>query len=58
MAHLTREEIEEIEQQVDRAFVKATGKTWREGDSPPPDTLESIAADYPSLFIKEKGASK
>lgn len=56
--HLTRTELEEIEQAVDKAFLKHTGRTWREGDSPPPDTLESIAQDYPSLFIKEKGDSQ
>jgi hypothetical protein len=50
--HLTREEIEEIEQQVDKAFLKCTGRTWREGESSPPDTLASIAADYPRLFVK------
>lgn len=52
MAHLTREEIEAINQQVDAAFLKHTGRTWREGDAPPPDSLESIAKDYPSLFKK------
>ena len=51
MAHLTREEIEDIEQRVDEGFLKLTGRTWREGESPPPDTLESIARDYPALFI-------
>lgn len=50
--HLTREEIEDIEQQVDAAFLRVTGRTWREGEPPPHDTLESIIRDYPSLFIK------
>ena len=58
MAHLTREEIEEIELAVDKVFLKYTGRTWREGESPPPDSLESIAADYPALFIKGKGEPK
>jgi hypothetical protein len=56
MAHLTREELEAIEQTVDKAFLKATGRTWREGDEPPPDSLESITRDYPTLFV-HKGAA-
>lgn len=56
--HLTRQELEDIEQAADKAFLKHTGRTWREGESMPPDTLESIAQDYPSLFIKEKGESQ
>lgn len=50
MAHLTREEVEQIELAVDQAFLKHTGRTWREGESPPADSLESIAKDYPHLF--------
>lgn len=52
--HLTRTEIEDIEQQVDQAFLKHTGRTWREDDDPSPDTLESIARDYPMLFKKKE----
>jgi hypothetical protein len=55
--HLTREEIEDIERRVDEAFLRLTGKTWREGESLPPDSLDSIAADYPSLF-KQGDASQ
>ena len=58
MAHLTREELEDIEQRVDAAFIRCTGRTWREDSILPPDTLESIAADYPALFIKVKGEPK
>lgn len=48
--HLTRKELEDIEQQVDQAFLKQTGRTWREDEDSPKDTLESIARDYPTLF--------
>lgn len=51
--HLTREEVEQIEQQVDQSFLKHSGRTWREDQSPPPDSLESIAKDYPLLFKTE-----
>jgi hypothetical protein len=50
MAHLTREELEDIEQAVDKAFLKHTGRTWCEGESLPADTLESIRKDYATLF--------
>ena len=49
--HLTREEIEEIEQAADNTFLKYTGRTWREDESPPPDSLESIVRDFPALFM-------
>lgn len=50
--HLTREEIEAIEQEADNVFLKYTGRTWREDESPPPDSLESIVRDFPALFMK------
>jgi hypothetical protein len=52
--HLTREETQAIEQAVDKAFLKLTGRTWREDDDPSQDTLESIARDYPALFKKKE----
>lgn len=52
--HLTREELLDIEQQVDAAFLRVTGCTWREDSIVPADSLESIARDYPTLF-KTKG---
>lgn len=55
--HLTRDEIEAIEKRVDEGFLRVTGKTWREGDSSSPDTLDSIRQDYPTLFTTE-GESK
>ncbi len=58
MAHLTREEIEEIEQRVDQVFLKLTGRTWREDESPPDDSLESIIRDYPSLFSSKGEQTK
>jgi hypothetical protein len=44
---LSDKEKEEIERLVDAAFLKLTGRTWRE---PPGDSLGKIARDFPSLF--------
>lgn len=33
---MTPEEEEAIEQQVDKAFLKVTGRTYREAEPPPP----------------------
>lgn len=38
---------QETEELVDRAFIKATGKTWRPEDK---DTLAQIEHDFPSVF--------
>ena len=62
---LTREEIEEIEQAVDQAFVKLCGKTYRHAASTPTeqnghqpsDSWQQIKADFPSLFGKQDDAA-
>lgn len=46
---LTPQELEEIEREVDTAFLKYTGRTWRE---PPEDSLDKVKRDFPSLFLK------
>jgi hypothetical protein len=47
---LSDEENEEIERAVDAAFLRLTGKTYRE---PPGDSLAQIKHDFPSLFQEE-----
>jgi hypothetical protein len=55
---LTAEEHEAIERQVDEAFLKCTGRTYREAESPPvpeyaqteDDWLGKLTRDFPELF--------
>ena len=49
---LSDDEIEEIEQAVDRAFMKVVGRTYRNDELPPAiaDSFDNIVKDFPSLF--------
>ena len=49
---LSDDEIEEIEQAVDRAFMKVVGRTYRNDELPPAitDSFAQIKRDYPDLF--------
>lgn len=47
---LSKKEIQEIEEAVDEAFMRLYGRTYRDDESPPNDSLEQIQKDFPSLF--------
>jgi len=41
---------DEIEQAVDAAFLRLYGRTYREDEPPPHDSLDKIMADFPQVF--------
>lgn len=47
VGRLSPEEVEDIERRVDKAFLKVTGRTWREVET---DSLDKIRGDFSSLF--------